>query len=468
MLVWSTQFPVIPTYSADDLLQLCAKWLRNSPHEGSIAQIPSAMEGEIVSATKELHRVEVGKIKTPEGTYLGFRHLWRDAESREWATEVCGWSRNHQFLIGVHLHCQATDTGVHLPKPKKPYIVKLLLEEFGGDVDGEFQVTDTPITLKESEVDTAVRLLRGEMDLHLPVVYASTTWRNQPHFQPTQLAQWAAGMAHVVIEPSRRFSFILASRINGLNPYEGAVAICWPRGSGRSTRLFPYPFPTPVRFASAIADQLRRALASRRPDYHCTWDYLRELIFRERIKDLKLAGETGVQRFVEAFDAEMRATKNRLEEADREIARLKSELARRVRDERISPDALLSRGKERDLFGGEHRDILIAALQEAHRRVQPGGRVASVLHSLIEANRPVGEGQRIENCIRDTLQNCHDLGKRERRQLEEVGFTITDDGKHLKLVFRGDDRYTFPMAKTGSDHRGMKNWISDTTKRLFK
>jgi hypothetical protein len=164
------------------------------------------------------------------------------------------------------------------------------------------------------------------------------------------------------------------------------------------------------------------------PELCCT------AIFRKRIKTLRLAGQAGIDEFAAAFDQEMLATRNRLEEAEREIGRLKSELARRVHDEKISPDGLLLPGRERELFGGEQRDIVIAALQEAKRRVQPDGRIAEVLQSLIDANPPIGEGERIEKCIRVALQNCQNLGKQQRRQLEEVGFAITDDGKHLKLV----------------------------------
>lgn len=459
---------MVPNHSGDDLLRLCRKWLGRSPHGASVAEIPDGRESDIVSAIKESHHVEVAKITRDDGVYVGFRHQWRDTENRDWATEVCGWSCSQQFLVGIHLHCQTTEAGISLPKPKRPYIVKLLLDEFGGDLDGQFQVSASPITLQESELDVAGRLLNGEMDLKLPVIYASATWRNQPHFDVAELAKWSAGMAHVVVEPSRRFSFILADRVNRLNPYEGAAAICWPKGSGRTTILVPYSFSTPVRFASAVAEQVRQALASRRPDYHCTWDFLRELIFRKKLEKLRIQGQAGIDEYATAFDQEIRATKNRLEEAEREIRRLKSELARRVRDEKISLDGLLSPGRERDLFGGEHRDIVVLALQEAKCRVQPDGRTAEVLQSLIDANPPIGEGARIEECIRKALRNCQNLGKHERRQLEEVGFTITDDGKHLKLVFRRDDRYTFAMAKTGSDYRGMKNWISDTTKRLFK
>ena len=275
-------------------------------------------------------------------------------------------------------------------------------------------------------------------------------------------------MAHVVIEPSRRFSFILANRVGRINPYEGAVSICWPRGGGRATRLFPYDYRDSVKYASGIANTVQRALAGRRPDHHCTWDYLRELIVRGKLEALRRKGKSEIDEFANAFDEEMTLTKSRLDEAEKEIGRLKAELANRFRSSRYYSDGLLTPSPEQDLFAGEQRDILLHALTIAHNNVQPDGRVRDVLQALIKANPPTGESTRIEDGIRRTVGNCTNLGQRERRALEDLGFMISDDGKHLKLVFRGDDRYTFAMSKTGSDFRGMKNWISDVTKRLFK
>ena len=42
--------------------------------------------------------------------------------------------------------------------------------------------------------------------------------------------------------------------------------------------------------------------------------------------------------------------------------------------------------------------------------------------------------------------------------LKELGFTITEEGKHYKLVYYGDGRYWATMVKTPSDKvRGGKN-----------
>jgi len=53
------------------------------------------------------------------------------------------------------------------------------------------------------------------------------------------------------------------------------------------------------------------------------------------------------------------------------------------------------------------------------------------------------------------------------RALETLGFSISDDGKHYKLTYMGDERYVFALPKSGSDHRGGLNAASDIGKRIF-
>jgi hypothetical protein len=54
-----------------------------------------------------------------------------------------------------------------------------------------------------------------------------------------------------------------------------------------------------------------------------------------------------------------------------------------------------------------------------------------------------------------------------KSDLNNLGFTIDDDGKHYKLIYMQDDRYTFPLPKSGSDWRGGMNAASDISKRVF-
>jgi hypothetical protein len=468
MLVWNTQFPILPNNGSEDLLALCEKWIVGSPHSRwNASEIPHAVEGEVRANRKPDHCIEVATILSSDGDYAGFRHSWQDEEARTWVTEICGFRMRNRFLVGVHLHCSAQRAGYRIPKPKKPYVVGQILENLGGDIDGEFSVSPAPRCLLESEIDVAMRLLNGQIDHTLPVVYASATYRNVPAFDVHFLAKQIAGMAHVVFEPSRRFSFVLADRVGRINPYEGAVSICWPSGSNRASRLFPPSFADPRDFSNAIYETVRDALATARPDPRLTWDFIRELVVRRRIEALRKQGKAGIDDYIRAFDEELRLTRNRLAGAEDEIARLKRELALRLREDAIYAQGLLARGSEQDLFPGEHKDILHRALKIASDHVQPDGRIKDVLNAFLQANAPSGETQKLEERIGD-LKKCNNPGPKELKLLQDLGFLISEDGKHRKLVFRGDDRYTFAMAKTGSDWRGMKNWVSDVCKRLFK
>ena len=469
MQVWNTQFPILPTRTILELFALCRKWLIGSPHAIWIdSDFPELPVNDTTAVEKSGQRVLISYFSKDQEDYLGFRHQWIDAERREWSTDICGYSVANKFLVGVQLNCQSLDLGEKLPRPKKPYIVRQLLEELGGDLDGPLPVSSQPYSLNGADIELARRIILGETDNFLPVIYVSSTWADTPAVDVNKLAEWASGTAHVVVEPSRRFSFILAEEVDYNNPYEGAVSICWPRGSGRQARFFPYSFSSKERFASVIADTVRKALVGRRTSKQVSWETIAELVARARIERLKIEGSEKLEDYVEAFDSEIQAKDQALQQANNEIHRLKSELARKNNIHQREAGGFIQAGKERELYSGEIRDIIISTLISGRDRMHPTGRQGTILDSIISANPIIGEGAKIQNAIKTALDGCNNVGPKERKALEDIGFSITEDGKHLKLVFRGDDRYTFAMPKSGSDWRGMKNWISDATKILFK
>lgn len=69
--------------------------------------------------------------------------------------------------------------------------------------------------------------------------------------------------------------------------------------------------------------------------------------------------------------------------------------------------------------------------------------------------------------MKDILRGYQSMSNRTRKSLEDMGFSIEDDGKHHKLTYRGDDRYTYSLSKSSSDHRAGLNAASDIGKRLF-
>ena len=52
------------------------------------------------------------------------------------------------------------------------------------------------------------------------------------------------------------------------------------------------------------------------------------------------------------------------------------------------------------------------------------------------------------------------------RFYKELGFEVVSEKNHYKIVFKGDEKYWFPISKTPSDGRSGRNLASDIIKRL--
>ena len=86
-----------------------------------------------------------------------------------------------------------------------------------------------------------------------------------------------------------------------------------------------------------------------------------------------------------------------------------------------------------------------------------------MIKSLLDQNPKDGTTDEKLGRIRDLLANNDRLTSTMRSELKDLGFTITENGKHIKLVFH-DPKYTFSMARTPSDHRAAQNMASDVLK----
>jgi hypothetical protein len=399
--------------------------------------------------------------------WLAGRHAWTESEEREWVTELVAHGSSTEVLIGVRLECNLLTPGLALPTPKKPYIIRMLLTALGGGADADMLVHDEPTFLSESQVATAVSLLDGSAMLHLPVVYLSALPNHRPYPNPDKLAERLAGMAHVVVEPSRHFSFALARNSERRNPYAGAADIIWPRGLARSIRFLPRDYDSGHAMEIDIASCVRRGLISARPTPVLTWAYTQELVAAKRLESLRLQGSAELDDYVEAFDAELKAKQARLDEAEGEIGRLQAEV-RRLANASTSTGGLIGAGKEQEYYPGELREAIVYALGLARGQLDPAGRRLHIVDDVIAANNTTRTSVEIAEQIKRTFSASGELTVDARRLLVDLGFYISDEGKHYKAVFQGDGRYTFAISKTPSDHRAGRNLASTINRKLFK
>lgn len=465
MANFSAEFPIAEGSSVHDVLALARKWLVGSPHTKlKIADTESNLDDGEVSFEAGSERVTFARAQAGEVDIGGLRYV-RTESDFEWTTSIVTRKTPLEHLLSMQVACEALSTAVRLPPPKKPYFIGQALEVLKGGADGEIPVTDHPFRLEEDEIDVAAALMAGTGRNRLPIVYVSAGFRGNYLVDPDDLARYLAGMAHVVVEPSRGFSFRLRGAAQSRNVYGGTVGIYWPESSARKSYFVDTDRPK-SRVQVEIARDIRTALANRRLKSDCNWSQLMEHVSRKRLEQLKTQGSTDLQEYVSTFDSDLRAKDQRLQEAEQEIARLTAEL-RRLSAGARSASGVLKPGAEQDLFENEVSDIVIDALVESQRTAGPGTRRHHVISDLLEANKVSGVGAKMQEEIKGLLRGYRTMDSRTRSALKRLGFEISDDGKHHKAIYQGDGRYTFIIPKTSSDVRAGLNLVSDINSKLF-
>ncbi|MCB9689734.1 MAG: hypothetical protein H6738_21790 [Alphaproteobacteria bacterium] len=470
MLVFATEIPLVAERDASEVLGVARTWLAGSPHTPIPEdRFPLPDQGAIRSMSWEGQTVSAGLVNGSHGQTAGVQLEWVEEGRREWTAEVVADHDGATLWVSVRLYCSALQAAPSLPTPNKPYIVRQLLA-LGTADDGGLEVRDRPHQLPDTDegIALAADLIRGRRENRLPVVYVSVDGENHPVLDHFGLARTLGGVAHVVIEPSRGFSFRLQGQVAGVNPYGGAVGIYWPQATGRSQRFFARQYEDSAEMLEEVSLSVRRAVANRRPMARCSWSRLRSYVSRAALERLRAESDqpdaASLDEFVTAFDRENTALKEDLQSAEREIARLQAEV---LRAQASSGEGLLKVGSERDLYAGETGRVVVSAIQRAAESAPTGSRRRDVLAALADANSDASDADRILAEVKRVLTGYRTLGSKEKNALEKLGFRLVEDGKHHKLYFGDDDRYVVALSKTSSDGRAGLNSVSQVRKTFF-
>lgn len=468
MLSFATEFPVDPNQGTSSFLEAMVKWVGGSPHTKlSLEKLQEIQREKNTSITFDNESVQSLTATAEDLELAGFRYGRRDHDLN-WLTTVVFSKSSADAWVGIRVECESQHPSARLPSAKKPVVIRTVLEALGGANDGPLPIRNHAHYLTNNDIDLAARLIQGEAGCRLPIIYVSSRFQGSYILDPDRLARDLSGMAHVVVEPNRSFSVRLQLEVDSENVYGGTVGVYWPEGGGRRAFFLGDDYPTAGQLAHGIKDEVQTALANRRPLDRCTWAYVRETASRQTILDLKASGSQEIDQYIKTFDQEIEAKDQRLQDAEKEIQRLRNEL--RILESRAGATSggLLKPGRERDLYPNEVLGIVLDALRDALTRIPENSRRRHVLESICDAN-PIQEdyAENQRNHLKRILRGTSTIDAKLRRELEDMGFVISEDGKHFKLVYQGDDRYTFTLAKSGSDWRGGLNAASEIARLLF-
>ncbi|MFZ5635344.1 MAG: hypothetical protein ACOY82_02025 [Pseudomonadota bacterium] len=450
-----------------EFMNCCRTWIIKSPHTALSNTIPEFINEGKFGNDREF--ASFGLYESTSTSTGGVRYEKIDEDDVRWVTDVLGNKSDKGFWVSIQLSVDSELPVERLEQGKRPYIVKLLMQNFAHGHDGILPVTDSPILLSESDTDLAERIICADTGGVMPVVYASRNKKEDLSIDPHLLSKWISGMAHVIVEPSRKFSTKIMRQVFGENVYGGAVAIYWPDGIGKWTYL-PSQWSNPTSLQSAISKKIRMSLLYQRIRRECTWSYLQEMISRQKLESLRASGSDNIDDYIKHFDTEIAAK-------DEEIQRLETELTRArysvviSRASRGTPqngNSVISlETSESDFYQGEQLGFIAEALKNAKDSSEPHSRRSHVFESIINNNENPGDRDEILDRLKSTLRQYTSLTSSIRAELEDLGFYIHDEGKHYKLLFNNDSRYPFVLPKTGSDWRGGMNAFSDLKKKIF-
>lgn len=149
---------------------------------------------------------------------------------------------------------------------------------------------------------------------------------------------------------------------------------------------------------------------------------------------------------------------------------LTNEQENAIKNKRANGDnALLQYGKERDLYDDEILSFLRRSMEYTLKnQTHENSRYRHIMEDLLNAN-PLPNDLRAEKekALQQTMKTYTRMDNPTRQALINIGFSITEEGTHYKLVFMKDGRYTCSTSKTSSDIRGGRNFVRDVANLLF-
>jgi len=182
---------------------------------------------------------------------------------------------------------------------------------------------------------------------------------------------------------------------------------------------------------------------------------------------LKRDGDSATE-LVALYENELEEKEQTIRSLSHDIERLGAKIRSLESKNLVQGGLVLAKGDEDDFFDNEILSVVIDALKDhLEKSVHPNSRRAHILKSILDSNLVESDHDERIASVKAALRGYKDMNKKIRSVFEELGFSLASDGKHWKIIYQEDDRYSYVLPKTGSDHRGGLNAGADITNIVY-
>ena len=364
------------------------------------------------------------------------------------------------------------DTIGFIPQFKTPILVNMLLDRDFIGMDNDLEISAKEIPIKKDNYKVIENIICRNTVYSMPVIYVTKSWGRYP-LRVHTLAYRLRGVAHVLIEEDADVCKFLKDSCRGMNSHHGSIGIYYPGSSA------PYKIITPRRYEGQeetlidrIVNMVCRYMNQQARDKMMTWEGVQNELLKLRYvsaTEKKAKAENEVSEVYENFSDELEEKERTIEELNNRVMALQAEnQGLRAKYEQVSEIPLIYYGEEDELYEGEIKDHILETLQKQMQQVKKGTRKEIILQDILESNELTGALEEKRAEIKRILKGYTKVGDSLKRDLKAYGFIITKDGGHYKLTYKGDSRYLFTMASSGSDsQRGGENLIGDIIRDML-
>ncbi|MCB1367975.1 MAG: hypothetical protein KDK00_09440 [Rhodobacteraceae bacterium] len=464
-----TEFPVRNEFQKETLLEQFIVWIsgiRGSRLKSNVLRESLKFSRGSDYFGEEKEHLRIACADGVGEKCSGIQYDLPDDRGRIWRTEAVLYEPGAVRYLSIRTACLSDDLSSIIREPKRPVLVKQIIDCANGGTDGKLEVSDIPHYFSTDELEIARDVILGRASFALPVVYVSSQDDDRLPINAEKLAYDLGGLAHVVVEPSRSFSFLLKDETGGRNPYAGAIGLALP-GKPISSRLIPSGDENGIR--EEVIALVRRVFGGKVASRGKEWGELQQMLLRDARKRLSEVEQSGnVDEWIANFEQELQEKQEQIGKLKWENESLRQSVAAHLGESHLSQVLDRLRDMIGELYEGELLDRLrnaVACASSANFAVSDRDIAAmDELVSLIPQSSMSGvkllELQRASNTgsTNDVISNF----------LREYGYTRSEKGKHIKFLppssFPGLGQVT--MAKTPSDHRFGDNMIRDVKKAL--
>lgn len=465
MIFYRTKLPVVEDFGLKEFTDIVLRWNQGSKFDKfNNISTDISLPFSVIEDNKKL------EIDTYDEKLIVASKFTKEDERGIWTTEFV-LNMLAQTISVVLSRVTSEFTTDFVANYYPPYFMKMLVNErkFGSDVN--FDVLNTSIAITSDNYMYAADVFKKSKKYMLPIVYISKNSNGTYATEPNDLAFRLQAMAHVLHEDDENVSALINEILGKKAIKAGRVYLIFPNLNAKE-KVFNLRGDCDVSHLSdRIATSVYAYMNSEVVQTLDSWTGVQNDKLITNNNSLLFAHENVKNENIELydiFDQQLKKNDECISNLNNEVQKLQMEVqGLRMKLASTEGVPIITFGEESDLYDGEIREIILDILSEYQKNIKSNSRRAHIINDILENNVYRAIPERKKEDLKKLLKGYSTLTGSLRSGLEELGFSISGDGKHYKLIYHDDNRYAATMSKTSSDGRAGNNLAAVIAKDMF-